>query len=74
MNFVTGYVFIIDWKSNSYNIILFVIDCLIKIVHYKSVKMIIDITNVAKVINNILVKHYNLSELIIGDWGLLFIF
>ena len=32
-----------NWKKNSYNFIYIIIDWLIKIVHYKLVKIIIDI-------------------------------
>ena len=42
-------------------------------VHYKSIKIMIDIQGLAKVIINIVVCHHKVSKSIITDWDLLFI-
>ncbi len=50
-----------------------IIGCWTKIVYYKSVKVTIDIPELAKVIINMVVYHYGIFESIVTDWGLLFI-
>ena len=55
MNFVTGLPLSADWKSNSYNSILVIVDRLTKMVHYESVKVTIDAAGLAKVILDVVV-------------------
>lgn len=57
----------INWKSNSYDLILVIIDWLIKIVYYKLVKITINTLDLIKVILNILVQYHNLPDLIMSD-------
>lgn len=57
----------VDWKGDSYNAILVVVECLIKTVHYKPIKTINDIADLAMVIINIIIRHHNLPESIIID-------
>ena len=52
MDFVTRLLLSSDWKSNSYNSILVIVDRLTKMVHYKSVKVIINAPELAEVIIN----------------------
>ena len=61
-----------DWKGESYDLILFIIDRLTKMVHYELVKITIDTPGLAEVIIDILVWHYSLPYSIITDWGSLF--
>lgn len=58
---------LIDWKNDNYNAILVDINYLTKIVHFEFVKTIIDVIDLAKVIINVIMKHYNLSKSIISD-------
>ena len=44
-----------DWKSDSYNSILVIVDRLIKMVHYEPVKVTIDALGLAEVIINVVV-------------------
>ena len=44
-----------DWKSDSYDFILVVVDRLTKMVHYKPVQTTIDASGVAKVIIDVIV-------------------
>ena len=72
MDFVTGLPILTDWKDESYDSILVIIDRLTKMVHYKPVKIIINVSGLAKFIINIEVRHYGLLDFIITDWGFLF--
>lgn len=72
IDFVTGPPLLIIRKSNSYNPILVVVDCLTKMVYYKLIKTTIDTASLAKIIIYIKVRYYSLSEFIIYDQGLLF--
>ena len=67
MEFVTNLPISTDWKEDSYNSILVIIDRLIKIVHYKLVKITIDAPGLAKVIIDMVVCHHGLQDLIITD-------
>lgn len=60
-------------KSESNNFILINIDYWTKIIHYKPLKIIIDTLRLGKVITNIVIYYYGISELIVTDSGLLFI-
>ena len=62
-----------DWKSESYDLILVIVNRLTKMVHYKPVKITIDALGLAKVIINVVVQHYGLPNSIITDQGSLFI-
>lgn len=55
-----GLSLLVDWKSDSYNTILVIIDCLIKMLHFEPVKIIIDVANLVKVAIDIVVKYHNL--------------
>ena len=67
MNCVTGLPIMMDWKGDSYDLILVIIDQLIKMVHYESVKVTINVPGFAKIIINIVVKYYSLLDLIITN-------
>ena len=73
MNFVTGLPLSTDWKGNSYNFILVIINCLTKIVHYKLVKVIINASKLAEVIINMVVQHHSLLDFIINNCKTIFI-
>ena len=72
MDFVTGPLLSIDWKYNSYDTMLVIIDWLIKIVYYKVVKNKIDVLKLAKRTIDVMVRYYSLPELITSKCGLLF--
>ena len=52
----------IDWKDTSYNSILVIIDRLTKMVYSKPVEMI-NAPELAKIISDIVIWYYNLSNL-----------
>ena len=72
MDFVISFLILANWKSNSYNLILIIVDWLIKIVYYKLVKVIINVLGLAKVIINVIIYHYRVLKSIVIDQGLIF--
>ena len=73
MDFVTELPISTDWKGDSYNSILVTVDRLIKIMHYKPFKVTIDVSGLAEVILDVVVRYYNLLDSIVSDKGSLFI-
>ena len=72
IDFVTGLSILTDWKKDSYDSILVIIDQLTKMVHYEPVKIIIDAPDLTKIIIDIVVRHHGLPNLIIIDRGSFF--
>ena len=67
MDFVTGLSISADWKSDSYNSILVIIDQFTKMIYYVSVKVTIDTPSLAEVIINGVMRHHGVSKSIIID-------
>ena len=55
MDFVTGLPLSSDWKGDSYNSILVIVDRLTKMVHYEPVKVTINTPELAEVIIDVVV-------------------
>ena len=72
MDFVTGLPILTDWKGDSYDSILVIVDRLTKMVHYEPVKVTIDAPGLAEVIIDVVVRHHGLPDSIVTDRGLLF--
>ena len=72
MDFVTGLPLSADWKSNSYNSILVIVDQLNKMMYYKPVKVTIDAPGLVEVIIDVVVCHHGLPDSIVTDRGSLF--
>ena len=72
MDFMTSLSLSADWKSDSYNSILLILDWLTKMVHYKPVKVTIDAPELAKVILDVVVWHHSLPNSIVTNRSLLF--
>ena len=72
MDFVTGLPILTDWKGDSYDSILVIVDRLTKMVYYEPVKIIIDALSLAEVIINVVVRHHGLSDSIITNRGSFF--
>ena len=72
MDFVTGLLISADWKGDSYNLILVIVDRLTKMVHYEPVKVTIDAPGLAEVILNVVVWHHGLPDSIVTNRGSLF--
>ena len=74
MDFVTGLPLSSDWKGDSYDSILVIVNRLTKMVHYEPVKVTIDGLGLAEVIIDVVVWHHGLPDFIISDWGAIFTF
>ena len=72
MDFVTGLLISTDWKGDSYNSILVIVDWLTKMVHYKPVKITINVLGLADVIIDRIVCYHDFSDLIVINRGSLF--
>ena len=72
MDFITDLPILTDWKRDSYNSILVIVNRLTKMVHYKPVKDTIDAPGLAKVITNVIVRHHGLPNSIVSHRGSLF--
>ena len=72
IDIVTGLPISINWKGDSYNFILVIVDWLIKIVYYKLVKITINASRLAKVIIDVVVCHHSLPDSIVTNQGSLF--
>ncbi len=67
MNFITSLPISVNWKGDSYDLILVIIDRLTKMIYYKPVKVIINIPGLAKMIINMVVRHYSVPKSIVTD-------
>ena len=67
IDFVTGLPVSIDWKGDSYDFILVIINQLTKMVHYKLVKITLDAPGLAKVIIDVVVRHHRLLDSIVTN-------
>ncbi len=67
MDFVTGLLISADWKGDSYDSILVIIDLLTKMIYHVLVKVSIDILGLAEMIINMVVCHYRVPESIVID-------
>ncbi len=56
-----------NWKSESYNLILVIVDSFTKIIYYELVKVTMDVLGLIEVIINVIVCYHRVSELIITD-------
>ena len=72
MDFVTGLPISTDWKGDSYDSILVIVDRLTKMVHYEPVKVIINAPGLAEIIIDVVVRHHDLPDSIISDRGAIF--
>ena len=72
MNFMTGLPISTNWKRESYDSILVIVNWLTKIVYYKLVKVIINAPGLANVILDVVVWYYGFLNSIVFDRNLLF--
>ena len=72
MHFDTGLSILTDWKGDSYDLILDIVDQLTKMVHYEPVKITIDAPGLTEVTINMIVRHYGLLDLSVTNRRLLF--
>ncbi len=70
MDFVTGLPISADWKRDSYDSILVIVDRLTKIIHYEPVKVMIDVPGLTEI--DVVVRHHGVPESIVTDRGSVF--
>ncbi len=73
MDFVTGLPVSTNWKGETYDSILVIVDRLTKMVHYEPFKVTIDTPALAEVIIEAVVRHHGLPDSIVSDRGSVFI-
>lgn len=73
-NFIICLLLSTNWKNKSYKLILIIINCLIKMVYYKQVKVIITATKLIRVIIDMVVLYHGFSHSIINDYKTIFTF
>ncbi len=61
-----------NWKGNSYDSILVIVDRLTTMVHYESVEISIDAPGIAKVILDVVMQYHDLPDSIVSDRGSVF--
>lgn len=64
---MTGLSISANWKSNSYDSILVIVDQLTKLVYYKPVQVTINILGIGKVIIDVVVCHHKIPVSIVMD-------
>ncbi len=72
MDFVTELPVSTNWKGETYNSILVIVDRLMKMVHYEPVKVIINVPILAEVIIKAVVRHHDLLDSIVSNWSSVF--
>ncbi len=72
MDFVTSLPISADWKDDSYDSILVIVNRLTKMVYYEPVKVTINAPSLAEVIIDVIVRHHGVSESIVTDQDSIF--
>ena len=72
IDFVTGLPISTDWKGDSYDSILVIVDRLTKMVYYQPVKVTINAPRLVEVILDLVVWHHSLLDSIISDKSSIF--
>ncbi len=72
MNFITGLPISANWKGDSYDSILVIVDRFMKMVYYEPVKVTINTPGLVEVIIDMIVHYHGVPEFIVTDRGLLF--
>ncbi len=72
MDFVNGLPVSTNWKGETYDSILVIVNKLTKMVHYEPVKVTIDTPGLAEVIMEAVVRHHGLPDSIVSNRGSVF--
>ncbi len=67
MAFITGLTVSTNWKGETYDFILVIVDRLTKMVHYEPVKVTINAPGLAEVIIDVVVRHHGFPDSIVSD-------
>ena len=72
MDFVTVLQVSTNWKGETYDSILVIVDQLTKMVYYEPVKITIDALGLAEVIIDVVIRYHSLLDSIVSDRGSIF--
>ena len=72
IDFVTGLPILTDWKGDSYDLILVIIDQFTKMVYYKLFKITMNTLGLAKVIIDVVMRYHSLPDSIVTNQKSLF--
>ena len=72
MDFVTGLPISTDYKGDSYDSILVIVDRLTKMVYYKPIKVTINALGLPEVILDVVIRYHDLPDSIVFDRGSFF--
>ncbi len=72
IDFITRLLVSTNWKGETYDSILVIVDRLTQMVHYEPVKVTIDAPALVEVIIEAVVQHHGLSNSIVSDRGSVF--
>ncbi len=72
IDFVTGLPVSTNWKGETYDLILVIVNRLSKMIHYKPVKVTIDAPALAEVIIEVVMQYHGLPDSIVSDRGSVF--
>ncbi len=67
MDFVTRLLISTNWKVDTYDLILVIVDWLTKMIYYEPVKVTIDAPGLAEIILDVVVRHHGLPDSIVSD-------
>ncbi len=67
MDFITSLPVSTNWKGETYDSILVIVDRLTKMVYYEPIKVIIDALALAEVIIEAVMQHHGFSNSIVSD-------
>ena len=73
MDFGTGLPVSTNWKGETYDLILVIVNWLMKMIYYKPVMVTINASGLAKVIIKAVLQHYGLPDSIVSDHSSVFI-
>lgn len=72
IDFVIGLPISINWKNETYNSMLMIVECIIRMVYYEPVKVLIDTQSLVEVIINTVIRYQGLSNSITSNQELVF--
>ena len=72
IDFIMDFPVSTNWKEDSYNLILVIVNQLAKMVYYNPVKVTINTPGLAKIIIDVVVKYHGLPDSIVNDQESLF--
>lgn len=73
IDFVTSLPMLTDQKSETYDLILIIVNWFTKMIYYKPVKIKIDVPSLVKVIINAIIRYHGFPDSIVSDQGSVFI-